>query len=63
MSTENRPVAPVPPSILKAVADAVDRLEFGEVHITVHEGRVVRIERVEKIRLDQPTKEQFTRRG
>lgn len=34
--------------ILKAMAD----LKFGSVEITVHEGRIVQIERKEKVRLN-----------
>lgn len=57
MSSEARAVLSVAPNILKAIADAVNGLEFGEVHITVHDGRIVRIERTEKIRIDQPVRE------
>lgn len=31
--------------------EAVNGLEYGEVHITVHDSRVVRIEKIERIRL------------
>jgi hypothetical protein len=36
----------------KKVLDAVRGLRFGSVEITVHEGRIVQVERKEKIRLN-----------
>lgn len=41
-------------SILREIRIALDRLKFGSVEITVHNGQVVQIERKEKFRL-QPT--------
>ena len=35
------------------VADSVESLKFGVVQITVHESRVVQIEKTEKIRLER----------
>ena len=37
----------------KLIAEAIRSLEFGQVVITVHNSRVVQIEKVEKIRLDR----------
>jgi len=39
---------------LALVAEQVGRLRFGVVQITVHDSRVVQIERTEKVRLDKP---------
>lgn len=39
---------------LPLVRQKVETLRFGVVHLTVHDGRVVQIERTEKIRLDHP---------
>jgi len=36
---------------LALIAEALDRLKFGAVHLTVHEGRLVQIEVTEKTRL------------
>lgn len=36
----------------RKVLDAVRGLRFGSVEITVHEGRIVQVERKEKIRLN-----------
>jgi hypothetical protein len=36
------------------ILQAVRSLEYGSVEITVHEARVVRIERREKVRFDRP---------
>lgn len=38
---------------LRRIIDALDDLEFGAVEITVHHGRIVQIERREKIRFDK----------
>ncbi|MEN9576364.1 MAG: putative small protein [Verrucomicrobiota bacterium] len=39
---------------LALVAEQVGQLRFGVVQITVHDSRVVQIERTEKVRLDRP---------
>jgi len=36
---------------LALIQQALDRLKFGAVHLTVHEGRLVQIEVTEKTRL------------
>lgn len=36
------------------LAQALGGLQFGEILLTVHDGRVVQVTRVEKLRLDQP---------
>lgn len=36
------------------IAQAISNLRFGTVEITVHDGRIVQIERREKLRLDSP---------
>lgn len=38
---------------LRRIIDALDDLEFGAVEITVHHGRIVQIERREKLRFDK----------
>ena len=38
--------------VIRSIAGAVNSLQFGEVHITVHDSRIVRIDRIERIRLD-----------
>ena len=38
---------------LRRIIDALDELEFGSVEITVHHGRIVQIERREKVRFDK----------
>ena len=42
---------------LALVAEQVGQLRFGVVQITVHDSRVVQIERTEKVRLDRPATE------
>ena len=37
---------------VRKVFDAIKGLRFGSVEITVHEGRIVQVERKEKIRLN-----------
>jgi len=43
------------PAWLKLIREQVASLKFGTVQITVHEGKVVQLERVEKLRLDRPS--------
>lgn len=38
--------------LVRSIGQAIAGLEFGEVHITVHHSRVVKIERVERIRVE-----------
>jgi len=39
--------------IVKKILQAVDDVRYGSVEITIHESRVVQIERKEKIRFDK----------
>jgi hypothetical protein len=40
------------PSWVEPLLDAVRQLRFGSVEITVHDGRIVQIERKEKLRFE-----------
>ncbi len=42
----------VDPKVLQHIVDALAALQYGVVEITVHDGRVVQIERREKFRID-----------
>jgi hypothetical protein len=42
------------PAWLQLVREHVGSLKFGTVQITVHDSRVVQVERVEKLRFDKP---------
>jgi hypothetical protein len=44
------------PQWLKLVRQQVASLKFGTVQITVHDSHVTQVERLEKLRLDRPTK-------
>ncbi len=44
------PVTGMEASSLSAIQQALKNLQYGYVQLTVHEGQVVRIERVERIR-------------
>ena len=39
--------------VLKKVMDLLKELSFGEVRLTVHDSKVVQIERTEKVRLKE----------
>ncbi|MGZ8219382.1 YezD family protein [Methylomagnum sp.] len=54
MTSEGRPplANPDPASVTKKILEALRGLRFGSVEITVHEGRIVQIERKEKSRLN-----------
>jgi hypothetical protein len=42
------------PTWVETLLDAVRQLRFGSVEITVHDGRIVQIERKEKLRFETP---------
>ena len=41
------------PEIVKKIMDAIEDVRYGSVEVTIHESRVVQIERKEKIRFDK----------
>ena len=43
-----------PANWLEVVDEQIASLRFGVVQIVVHDGRVVQIEKTEKVRLDKP---------
>lgn len=40
--------------LIEQLRDAVSGIRFGSVELVIHEGRVVQIERREKVRLERP---------
>jgi len=46
---------PVPEIIQAQIIEAVAGIRFGAVEIIIHEGRVVQIERKEKVRFERPS--------
>lgn len=53
MTTEELPDAPQTPAELAAlVASLVKDLRFGALELTVHDGRIVQVERKEKFRFE-----------
>jgi len=38
---------------IRVVRDFVRLLKYGEVHLTVHKGRVIEVRKVEKVRFDE----------
>jgi len=55
MATNNQTldVKAANPSWLQVVQEQVGGIRFGVVQITIHESRVVQVERTEKVRLDR----------
>lgn len=53
------PIARQRSPVLDHIVEALSGLEFGAVEITVHHGRIVQIERREKVRLETQ-KHEFT---
>ena len=49
--------------IAQAVERALRGLRFGSIHLVVHDAQVVRIERVERIRLTDASEAATTRTG
>ena len=48
----------ITPNWLEIIANQVGSLKFGVVQITVHESRVVQIEKTEKVRFDKNEKKE-----
>jgi len=46
---------PVPEIIQAQIIEAVAGIRYGAVEIVIHEGRVVQIERKEKVRFEKPS--------
>ena len=44
---------PLQPSLLRELREALLAIRFGAIELVIHDGRVVQLERREKIRLDQ----------
>lgn len=38
---------------VRLVRDYVKEVQFGEVHLTVHKGKVVEVRKIEKVRFDE----------
>lgn len=43
--------ASVSPELLQRIAEAIASLQYGTVHVTVHDAQVVQIEKVERVRV------------
>jgi len=58
-----RTEATAPEAVPEQLLAALKNLKFGSVEITVHEGRIVQIERREKLRLNLPVEPRACRNG
>ena len=45
----------VSPEILQQIARAIQSLRYGTIQVTVHDARVVQIDKVERVRIVSPT--------
>jgi hypothetical protein len=45
----------IAPALLRQIAEAIEGMRFGQVQITIHDARVVQIDKIEKIRLADRT--------
>ncbi|MGH7527543.1 MAG: YezD family protein [Gemmatimonadales bacterium] len=43
---------PLPPVLLRELAHALRTIRYGAVELVIHDGRVVQLERREKVRID-----------
>jgi len=41
---------------LRRIAESLSGIKYGSVHITIHDGKIVQIERTEKRRFDNPAR-------
>ena len=45
----------VSPELLSKIADAIGQIRYGSVQITIHDSRIVQIEKAERIRVNKDT--------
>lgn len=45
----------ISPAVLQQIGEAIAGVQYGQVHITIHNARVVQIDKIEKIRLADRT--------
>ncbi|MBI4340965.1 MAG: YezD family protein [Candidatus Omnitrophica bacterium] len=43
---------PVSPALLEQIREAIEGVKYGHVQVTIHNARVVQIEKVDKVRTD-----------
>ena len=43
---------PMPPALLKELCQALRAIRYGAIELVIHDGRVVQLERREKVRFD-----------
>ena len=43
---------PLPPSLLEELVEALRSIRYGAIELVIHDGRVVQLERREKVRFD-----------
>ena len=44
---------PLPPALLQELRQALRSIRYGTIELVIHDGRVVQLERREKVRFDQ----------
>jgi hypothetical protein len=49
---------PMPPPLLRELREALRSIRYGTIEIVIHDGRVVQLERREKIRFDPAATDQ-----
>jgi hypothetical protein len=49
---------PMPPALLRELCQALRGIRYGTIEIVIHDGRVVQLERREKVRFDAGLTEQ-----
>ncbi len=48
---------PLPPLLLRELVEALRSIRYGAIELVIHDGRVVQLERREKVRVDQAVTE------
>lgn len=48
---------PLPPLLLQELVEALRTIRYGTIELVIHDGRVVQLERREKVRFEQGGKE------
>lgn len=51
--SHTRSIPALPPGVSESVQHALEGLRYGQIVIKIHEGDIVQVERVDRIRFDQ----------
>jgi hypothetical protein len=52
LDASHEPSLPLPPALLRELRQALGTIRYGTIELVIHDGRVVQLERREKVRVE-----------